>query len=137
MATVDVKEPARKPQNSMSWLGGATGPLIGLILLCLFLAFASDKFLSVRNGLNILDQITVIGIMAVGMTYVILIGGIDLSVGSVLALSMMIMGWVANVAGYPMGVAFRSRFSPPPSAASSSAFSSRASRCPPSSRRLP
>ncbi|WP_377294915.1 ABC transporter permease [Rhizobium sp. SG2393] len=105
MATVDVKEAARKPQGSMSWLGGATGPLIGLILLCLFLAFASDKFLSVRNGLNILDQITVIGIMAVGMTYVILIGGIDLSVGSVLALSMMIMGWVANVAGYPMGVA--------------------------------
>ncbi len=105
MATVDVKDTVRKPKNSISWLGGATGPLVGLILLCLFLAFASDKFLSVRNGLNILDQITVIGIMAVGMTYVILIGGIDLSVGSVLALSMMIMGWLANVAGYPMAVA--------------------------------
>ena len=45
---------------------GATGPLIGLILLCLFLTFATDKFLSVRNFLNILDQITVLGIMAVG-----------------------------------------------------------------------
>ena len=52
-----------------------------------------DTFLSVRNFLNILDQITVLGIMAVGMTFVILIGGIDLSVGSVLALAMMVLGY--------------------------------------------
>jgi ribose transport system permease protein len=38
--------------------GGATGPLIGLILLCVFLSFATDSFLSMRNFLNILDQIT-------------------------------------------------------------------------------
>jgi ribose transport system permease protein len=55
--------------------------------------------------LNILDQITVLGIMSVGMTFVILIGGIDLSVGSVLALAMMVMGWVANIAGWPIGLA--------------------------------
>jgi ribose transport system permease protein len=73
-------------------------------LLCLFLTFSTDTFLSVRNGLNILDQITVLGIMAVGMTFVILIGGIDLSVGSVLALAMMVMGWTANVAGLPLGL---------------------------------
>ena len=72
-------------------VGGATGPLIGLLLLCVFLSFATESFLSVRNFLNILDQITVLGIMAVGMTFVILIGGIDLSVGSVLALSMMVL----------------------------------------------
>jgi ribose transport system permease protein len=76
-----------------------------LLALCIFLSFATDRFLSVRNTLNILDQITVLGIMSVGMTFVILIGGIDLSVGSVLALSMMIMGWVANIAGWPMGLA--------------------------------
>jgi ribose transport system permease protein len=89
----------------LAWLRGATGPLIGLIALCLFLGVATDKFLSLHNALNILDQITVLGIMAVGMTFVILIGGIDLSVGSVLALSMMVMGWVANIAGLPMPVA--------------------------------
>jgi ribose transport system permease protein len=76
-----------------------------LLALCIFLSFATDRFLSVRNTLNILDQITVLGIMSVGMTFVILIGGIDLSVGSVLALSMMIMGWVANIAGWPIGLA--------------------------------
>jgi ribose transport system permease protein len=83
---------------------GATGPLIGLLVLCLFLSFASDKFLSVRNFLNIFDQITVLGIMAVGMTLVILIGGIDLAVGSVMALSMMVLGYLNVVAGLSMGI---------------------------------
>lgn len=86
-------------------LRGATGPLIGLILLCVVLSLATDRFLSVRNFLNILDQITVLGIMAVGMTFVILIGGIDLAVGSVLALGMMVMGYLANEVGLPMVLA--------------------------------
>ena len=73
--TAEQSEPARR--SLLSVLSGATGPLIGLILLCLFLTFATDKFLSLRNFLNILDQITVLGIIAVGMTLVILIGGID------------------------------------------------------------
>ncbi len=87
-------------------VGGATGPLIGLLLLCAFLSIATDSFLSLRNFLNILDQITVLGIMAVGMTFVILIAGIDLSVGSVLALSMMVLGYLNVVLGMPMAVAF-------------------------------
>lgn len=86
-------------------VSGATGPLIGLILLCLFLSLATDKFLSLRNFLNILDQITVLGIIAVGMTLVILIGGIDLAVGSVLALSMMVLGYLNIELGMPMGPA--------------------------------
>jgi ribose transport system permease protein len=86
----------------LSLLRGATGPLIGLILLCIFLSFATDTFMSARNLLNVLDQITVLGIMAVGMTLVILIGGIDLAVGSVLALTMMVMGYLANQLGLPL-----------------------------------
>ena len=75
------------------------GPLISLVLLCLVMSVMTPSFLSVRNLLNVLDQITVLGIMALGMTAVIVIGGIDLSVGSVLALGMMVMGWLANNAG--------------------------------------
>ncbi|MDH3659165.1 MAG: ABC transporter permease [Alphaproteobacteria bacterium] len=86
-------------------LRGATGPLIGLLLLCIFLSIATDTFFSLRNFLNILDQITVIGIIAVGMTFVILIAGIDLSVGSVLALSMMVLGYLHVEAGIPMSIA--------------------------------
>lgn len=87
------------------FLSGATGPLIGLLLLGLLLSIATDSFLSFRNFINILDQITVLGIMAVGMTFVILIGGIDLSVGSVLALAMMVMGYLNVEAGLPMSIA--------------------------------
>lgn len=88
----------------MAALRGTTGPLVGLILLCIFLSFGTDKFMSARNLLNILDQVTVLGIMAVGMTMVILIGGIDLAVGSVLALTMMVMGYLANQVGLPLPV---------------------------------
>jgi len=75
---------------------GSRGPLIGLVLLCLVLSVSTDTFLTVRNILNVMDQITVIGIMAIGMTLVILIGGIDLSVGSILAIAMMVMGYVGH-----------------------------------------
>gem|GEM_PF-718006 len=82
-----------------------TGPLIGHVPLAPSLSIATDSFLSFRSFLNIPDQITVLGIMAVGMTFVILIGGIDLSVGSVLALSMMVLGYLNVEAGFPMDVA--------------------------------
>ncbi len=92
-------------QRMLAALSGTTGPLLGLILLCLFLSVATDTFLSVRNFLNILDQITVLGIIAVGMTMVILIGGIDLAVGSVVALAMMVLGYLNITLGVPMGPA--------------------------------
>ena len=104
MVAIDVNEQSRPSGTWLHKLSGATGPLVGLLALCVFLSVSTDAFLSLRNGLNILDQITVLGIMAVGMTFVILIGGIDLSVGSVLALAMMVMGWTANVAGLPLPV---------------------------------
>ena len=86
-------------------LSGATGPLIGLLLLCAVLSVTTESFLTLRNFLNILDQITVLGIMAVGMTFVIMIAGIDLSVGSVLALSMMVLGFLNVEMGMPMAIA--------------------------------
>lgn len=97
--------PGRRKLGELFSLGGATGPLIGLLVLCAFLTLATDSFFSVRNFLNILDQVTVIGIIAVGMTFVILLGGIDLSVGSVLALAMMVLGFLNVEAGLPMGAA--------------------------------
>ena len=91
--------------RAFAFVRGATGPLIGLILLCVFLSFSTDTFLSMRNFLNVMDQITVLGVMAVGMTLVILIGGIDLSVGSVLALSGMVMGYLGNNREWPFVIA--------------------------------
>jgi ribose transport system permease protein len=81
---------------------GTGGPLLGLLLLCVALFIASPFFLTVNNVLNILDQVTILGILALGMTFVIITGGIDLSVGAVLALSMMVLGWTSHNAGWPL-----------------------------------
>ena len=61
-------------------------PLVGLIVVSVLMGFAGDAFLSIDNFVNILRQIAVVAIIAAGMTFVILSGGIDLSVGAVMAL---------------------------------------------------
>ncbi len=61
--------------------------LIALLLMIVAMSLLSDKFLTVNNGWNVMRQISVNVCISVGMTLVILTGGIDLSVGSVLAFS--------------------------------------------------
>ena len=63
---------------------------IGLIILGIILSLISPYFLTKANILNVLRQVSIIAILSIGMTYVIISGGIDLSVGSVLALSSTI-----------------------------------------------
>jgi len=63
------------------------GTFAGLVALCLVLWAATPHFLTVSNLLNVLEQTSINAIVAVGMTYVIISGGIDLSVGSVLAVA--------------------------------------------------
>ncbi|WP_233116869.1 ABC transporter permease [Aggregatibacter actinomycetemcomitans] len=67
---------------------------IGLVLFFMILgmSFTSEAFLSTNNIFNILLQVSVICVISVGMTYVILTGGIDLSVGSIVALSAVCLG---------------------------------------------
>ena len=66
------------------------GLLFSFLLLALALSLLSNRFLQPANLVNILRQASINGIVAVGMTLVILTGGIDLSVGSVLALSAIV-----------------------------------------------
>ena len=61
--------------------------LVGLLVLITIVTILSPSFLSTKNIFNILRQTSVNGIIATGMTFVILTGGIDLSVGSILAIS--------------------------------------------------
>jgi len=67
------------------------GIIIALLILCVIMTVLSPSFLTINNLLNILQQISVISIIAVGMTFVIIQGGIDLSVGSVVAFTGLIM----------------------------------------------
>src|ERR1700746_321161 len=106
-ATVDSSAPVATSKGASwaNWVIGVQGPLLGLILLCVIFTFTTNVFFSVRNALNILDQGTVLGILAVGMTLVIVIGGIDLSVGSILAFAMMVMGLVKDSFNVPLPLA--------------------------------
>ena len=62
------------------------GPLLGLVLLCIAAWALNPDFATADNVLNVLTRTAFIGIIAVGMTFVIISGGIDLSVGSMAAL---------------------------------------------------
>ena len=68
------------------------GTLIGLIVLSVVLWALTPHFLTVSNLLNVAEQTSINAIVAVGMTFVILSGGIDLSVGSIVALSGVMLG---------------------------------------------
>jgi ribose transport system permease protein len=89
------------------------GVFIALLVLCLFLSFATDGFLTSLNLLNVGRQISLLGIMAVGMTFVLIAGEVDLSVGSTYAFSglatgmLIIAGWAllpAICAGLATGI---------------------------------
>ncbi len=67
------------------------GILIAWVVLCVVLSIASDSFLTTKNILNVSQQISTNFLISMGMTFVILIGGIDLSVGSIVALTGLVM----------------------------------------------
>ncbi|MFW8637525.1 ABC transporter permease [Cribrihabitans pelagius] len=100
MSTADNHMEASKPTvfTFRSVVNNA-GIGLALLLLILFFSVASEHFLSPNNITNILTQITINLILAVGMTFVILIGGIDLSVGSVMAFAAVIAGKVITLPG--------------------------------------
>ena len=75
------------------------GVFIALLVLCLVLSFATDGFLTSLNLLNVGRQISLLGIMAVGMTFVLIAGEVDLSVGSTYAFAGLATGMLI-IAGY-------------------------------------
>ncbi|MBB3317587.1 inositol transport system permease protein [Rhizobium sp. BK181] len=88
-STQTVAAPDAEKRRDLSWLT-RFAPLIFLLLLVLFFGLANERFLSTRNLFNIFTEVSVYGLMAIGMTYVVLTGGIDLSVGAILALAGMV-----------------------------------------------
>jgi ribose transport system permease protein len=79
-----------RPPVSMS--GRRLGTLIGLVALSGLLWILTPYFLTVSNLLNVLEQTAINAVIAAGLTFVIISGGIDLSVGSILALSGVVLG---------------------------------------------
>ena len=79
------------------------GAFVVLLLVVVVAAFTFDRFLTVANLENIALQVSFLGLIAVGMTFVIISGGIDLSVGSLLALGGVLAAYGANAA-WPLGI---------------------------------
>ena len=91
-------------QKQQSWVSGILSGqtfwvFLAVVLACVFLSFATDSFATPKNLFNITRNVTFVAIIALGMTMVIITGGIDLSVGSVLCLCSMVLGVVMH-AGY-------------------------------------
>lgn len=82
------------------------GPVVGLVLLCIAGTLLNGEFATLDNGLNVLTRTAFIGIIAVGMAFVIISGGIDLSVGSMAALiagcTILMMNTIAATVGSPV-----------------------------------
>ena len=72
------------------------GLVIGLGLICVSLTWATPNFLTVANVVNVVRQISLNGLLAVGVTYVLLTGGVDLSLGSVVALAGVVAAGFAH-----------------------------------------
>jgi ribose transport system permease protein len=86
----------------LTWTGQA--PLITLVILCVVTALLTSRFLSPLNLTNILVQSSIMAVIAMGMTFVIVGGGFDLSVGSTVALSGCIAAMVMIKYGIVLGV---------------------------------
>jgi ribose transport system permease protein len=97
------KEDKKMSSNWMSIIEKYRVLLI-FIVLCLIAGILSDVFFTMNNVMNVLRQVSIVAIIASGMTLVILIAGIDLSVGAVMAFSGAILAGVLT-AGLPLPVA--------------------------------
>jgi fructose transport system permease protein len=84
---------------------GKVGPLVALLIACAFFAVQSDRFLTGENLSLVLQQVMVVGVIAIGQTLVILTAGIDLSCGMVMALGGIVMTKLAAELGLPVPVA--------------------------------
>jgi fructose transport system permease protein len=84
---------------------GTLGPFLALLLACAFFATQSDRFLSAQNFSLILQQVMVVGVIAIGQTLIILTAGIDLSCGMIMALGSIVMTRFAADFGLPAPLA--------------------------------
>ncbi|WHZ03563.1 ABC transporter permease [Neobacillus sp. YX16] len=103
MANVNtIKQPNQQTSTTkgrLSWLWSEYSVIIAFLVIFIAAAIMNPRFLDINNQLNILMQVSIIGIVALGMTVVMLSGGIDLSVGSVLVFVGVITVLALNATG--------------------------------------
>ncbi len=90
MTTVTPADTAKTKKTDFLDIASRFGALIFFIVLCVIFAILEPAFLKPINIFNVLRQVSIYGLLAIGMTFVILTGGIDLSIGSLLALAGLV-----------------------------------------------
>lgn len=104
MAKDSSKDGLRMEDNFFwRYIKGNFGILVAFLLLSIFFAMSSPAFFTNSNILNVLRQVSINTIISCGMTYVILLGGIDLSVGALMGVSGCLCVWLA-VSGVPIAL---------------------------------
>ncbi len=89
----------------MQYIQENKGILIGLVVLCIAISIMNPDFLSIHNIMNVLRQISTNMYLAIAMTMVIILGGIDLSVGSIIAVTGVVTTMLIAVVGFPIWLA--------------------------------
>ncbi|MBU5307811.1 ribose ABC transporter permease [Clostridioides mangenotii] len=105
MSSITKKEENASPtfkSKVLPFLREQGSAAAGLIILFIIMSVASSNFLTMDNLVNVMRQISINAILAVGMTFVIITAGIDLSVGAVIALTGTL--WAATVVNYNMPI---------------------------------
>ncbi len=104
MGSLMTNETARSSAPQWrEWLG-RFGLVLALVVICAALSILKPQFFTVDNLLNVARQISLNGILAVGVTYVLLTGGVDLSLGSVVALAGVVAASFAHPGDWPVVV---------------------------------
>lgn len=98
----------QKNKSAVNKLLNTYGIFLVLVIMCIVISVLSDgRFLAYRNIVNVFRQVSITGILAIGATLILITGGIDLSVGSVLALAGVIAADMAHPeSGFPLAVVF-------------------------------
>jgi fructose transport system permease protein len=106
MATTDTTTTGQPGAAALATLrrvltAPTVGPFLALVVTMAFFSFKSDRFLQAQNLSLVLQQVMVVGVLAIGQTLVILTAGIDLSCGTVMALGQIVMTKLAVANGVP------------------------------------
>src|SRR6201982_2184680 len=104
MTKLSLRFDPRMKRTLNTWNLASQMPLISLIVLCAAAACVTNRFLSPFNLPNILVQSSIMAVIAMGMTFVIVGGGFDLSVGSTAALSGCVAAMLMPGAGLILGI---------------------------------
>lgn len=104
MANIEASSAQLRTSQRLQRAASRSGLLLGVVVLFVLLALVAPNFLTASNLLNVLRAMAFTGMIACGMTFIIITGDIDVSVGSAVAWASSLLGFLAITHGWPLGL---------------------------------